>query len=124
MREGWRCWARSCSSWLPWLVPPSSGRASCGSRGQTPRSSTQPDGTRLAIYTDFGPPKNHLPIANGIAILDLASGQITQVVRHEAQIGQDNFPRWSPDGQSIVFWRARQDSVGLPQTAIFIVRAD
>jgi len=80
-----------------------------------------PDGTRLAIYTDLGPPQNDVPIANGIAVLDLSTGRVTQVEKHPGADGQDHFPRWSPDGRFLVFWRERTNAAGSPETAIFIV---
>ena len=99
------------------------------------RPAWSPDGTRLAITKDFGPLQNNLPIANGIAILDLASGRVTQVTKHAVNEGQDVYPRWSPDGQSLVFWRDRScpgevqaalcaESGYANEAAIFIVRSD
>ena len=99
------------------------------------RPAWSPDGARLAITKDFGPLRNNLPIANGIAILDLASGRVSQVTKHVVTEGQDVYPRWSPDGQSLVFWRDRScpgevqaalcaESGYANEAAIFIVRSD
>ena len=93
------------------------------------RASWSPDSARLALSVDFGPFQNDLPIANGIGILDLASGRIIQVTKHPNQpssvdIGQDLYPRWSPDGSQIVFYRERAGQTGFDETAIFIVNVD
>jgi Tol biopolymer transport system component len=44
-------------------------------------------------------------------------------VDHLATQGQDLFPRWSPDGKQLVFWRDRLRG-GSVETAIFVVDAD
>jgi Tol biopolymer transport system component len=99
------------------------------------RPAWSPDGRRLAITEDFGPFENNIPIATGIAILDLFSGNVTEVTKHRMTQGQDVYPRWSPDGQSLVFWRDRSCPAELQaaqcatsgyayEAAIFIVRSD
>lgn len=93
------------------------------------RPSWSPDSTRLAVSVDFGPLQNGAPIANGIGILDLATGEVTQLTKHPDQpasvdIGQDLYPRWSADGRQIVFFRERGGDNGIDETAIFIVNVD
>ncbi len=88
------------------------------------RPAWSPNGTRLVITHDFGPPQDMMPIANGVAILDAATGTIHLVTKHDQATGQDVHPRWSPDGRSIVFWRDRAASDGTEEEAIFIVRRD
>jgi len=88
------------------------------------RPAWSPDDTKLAIAIDYGPPANNLPIANGIGILDLATGAVTQLTRHPDSAGQDLFPRWSPDGHSLVFWTERGVANGPDESAIFTVSTD
>ena len=93
------------------------------------RAAWSPDSKRLAVSVDFGPLQNDLPIANGIGILDLGTGKVTQLTKHPNQpssidVGQDLYPRWSPDGQQVVFYRERAGQDGIDETAIFIVGVD
>lgn len=83
-----------------------------------------PDGRRLAISTAAGPLTDAGPARFGIAILDIASQTVRQVVNHSSSEGQDHFARWSPDARRLVFWRERPRPDGSVQTAIFIVNAD
>ncbi len=79
-----------------------------------------PDGLRLAISTATGTEE---PEKFGIAIVDVSTGAVTQVVDHPAEEGQDHFPRWSPDGTTLAFWRWRSNG-GAGETAVFTVTAD
>lgn len=85
--------------------------------------SWSPDGKQLAISTDGGRLTSDGPTRFGLAIIDVASEKVTPIVDHPASQGQDLFPRWSPDGTQLVFWRDRflGESV---KTAIFIVNVD
>ena len=81
-----------------------------------------PDGTRIAAAlarngSAAGPERF------GIAIIELASEQVTAIVEHPAADGQDHFPRWSPEGDRLVFWRGQPTATGV-QTAIFVVNTD
>jgi Tol biopolymer transport system component len=87
-------------------------------------ASWSPDGTRLAISTATGPLTDAGPSRGGIAILDVASGHVRQIVDHPSREGQDHFARWSPDARRLVFWRERPQSDGSVKTAIFIVNSD
>jgi Tol biopolymer transport system component len=81
-----------------------------------------PDGTQLAISTAAGmgdPPKRF-----GIAIVDVATQTVRPVVDHASRAGQDHFPRWSPDGRRLVFWRARYGPGGSVKTAVFVVNVN
>jgi len=81
--------------------------------------SWSPAGTRLAIsITEQGDPWKM-----GIAIVDVATGAVTPVVRHSMAVGQDHFPRWSPDGAHLVFWRG-DASEEQGDTAVFTVNVD
>jgi TolB protein len=83
-----------------------------------------PDGSRLAISTAAGPLSETGPARFGIAIVDVDSEEVTQLIDHPSTEGQDHFARWSPDGKRLVFWRANYESDGTVQTAVFIVNAD
>jgi TolB protein len=85
--------------------------------------SWSPDGKQLAISTDGGKLTSDGPTRFGLAIIDVASEEVHPIVDHPAIQGQDLFPRWSPDGKQLVFWRDRFLG-GSVKTAIFIVNAD
>jgi Tol biopolymer transport system component len=87
-------------------------------------ASWSPDGQQLAMSTATGPFTDTGPSRVGIAIVDVESEKVRQVVDHPGEDGQDHFARWSPDGKHLVFWRARAQSDGSVQTAIFIVNSD
>jgi len=84
-----------------------------------------PNGTHLAIATAAGPLSESGPARFGIAIVDVHSEEVTQVVDHKSTEGQDHFARWSPDGKRLVFWRDKtpSDTQSGP-TAVFIVNVD
>ncbi len=85
-----------------------------------------PDGSRLAISTASGPLDEQTgPASLGLAIIDVKSEKVTQIVEHEGAQTQDHFARWSPDGKRLVFWRAKYEADGtVQQTAVFIVNID
>jgi TolB protein len=87
-----------------------------------------PDGSRLAVSTGAGPISETGPWPGparfGIAIINVNSEEVTQVVDNENAVGQNRFARWAPDGKRLVFYRARAKSDGTIQTAIFIVGVD
>jgi TolB protein len=84
-----------------------------------------PDGTRLAVSTDAGPLSETGPARFGIAIVDVDSEEVTQVVDHKSTVGQDSFARWSPDGKKLVFERFTEPSDPQNgQAAVFIVNVD
>jgi TolB protein len=87
-------------------------------------ASWSPDGKQLAISTAGGNLTPTGPTRFGLAIVDVASEKVRQVVDHPSKEGQDHFARWSPDGKHLVFWRERPQSDGSVQTAIFIVDSD
>jgi Tol biopolymer transport system component len=61
-----------------------------------------PDGSKIAYSRARSAPDVIGPASVGIEVLDLASGQATQVVSLARPLLAD-VPRWSPDGQQIVF---------------------
>lgn len=81
--------------------------------------SWSPDGTRLAVATTM--PGN--PWRMGIAIVDVTTGSSTQIVEHAMDDGQDHSPRWSPDGERLVFWRGSATADG-GDCAVFSVAVD
>lgn len=81
-----------------------------------------PDGSRIAISTAGGPLGETGPAHFGIAIVDVKTEKVTQLVNHGGK-WQDHFARWSPDGKKLVFWRASASEEGGP-TTVFIVNAD
>ena len=93
-----------------------------------PAWSPAPDNSHIAISTGAGPISETGPWPGparfGIAIVDVDSGKVNQIVENENAVGQNRFPRWSPDGKRLVFYRARAKSDGTIQTAVFIVNAD
>lgn len=85
--------------------------------------SFSPDGRTLAMSTAHGPFDEETgPESYGIGLLDVASGQMTQVLRHSWREGQDHYARWSADGSRLVFWREDWDEDY--RTAVFTVRVD
>ncbi len=81
-----------------------------------------PDGSHIAISTVGGPLGKNGPAHFGIAIVDVKTQKVTQLLNHGGK-WQDHFPRWSPDGKRLVFWRASASEAGGP-TAVFIVNVD
>jgi Tol biopolymer transport system component len=86
--------------------------------------SWSPDGKQLAISSDGGRLTATGPTRFGLAIVDVASQRVRPIVENSATAGQDLFPRWSPDGKRLVFWRDRSSTDGSVKTAVFTVKAD
>ena len=83
-----------------------------------------PDGSHIAISTAAGPiTEEDVPAHLGIAIMDVNSEEVTQIVDHGGK-WQDHFARWSPDGKRLVFWRASASDAQSGPTAVFIVNVD
>lgn len=71
----------------------------CGAQPRS-RFDLSPDGKRLAVtatHREQFPP--------GIAIVDVASGELRHLTKPEPGEGDDLHPRFSPDGQRIAFFR-------------------
>ena len=98
-------------------------------RGEYWQPAWSPDGSRLAVSTDAGPIGEFGPARFGIAIVDVDSKEVTQVLDHKSIEGQDQFASWSPDGKRLTFYRVRAKSeedrlAGNYQTAVFVVNID
>jgi TolB protein len=76
-----------------------------------------PDGRRIAVATTTVDKSEWV----GLAVIDVDSQAVHQVVEHDIADGLDHFPRWSADGSRLVFWRARPKPDGTVQTAVFVV---
>jgi Tol biopolymer transport system component len=100
-----------------------------------------PDGTRLAFVRGLNETGDPALDSTLIAVMDLASGTVTELESTRAanpDLGPPCFtgcgegdtedPRWSPDGSQLVFSRSRIGTPGRPRavldTALFVVGAD
>ena len=62
-----------------------------------------PDGTRIAIESDAG----NFPSGEGIYLIDSSTGSVLSRVTTNPYSSVDTNPRWSPDGNWIVFTRLK-----------------
>jgi Tol biopolymer transport system component len=86
---------------------PSESVPACDTRG-CDYPAWSPDGRRIAFSrVESGPAVG--PAAVGIYVVDLATGEVSQVVRLQRPLLADA-PRWSPDGLKIVFQLERMDA--------------
>jgi Tol biopolymer transport system component len=78
------------------------------------------DGTKVALIRYLGPFVSDIPSDCALAIGDVATGQVVQVTSNtEPQCDREYFPRWSPDGSQLTYWRYPPRG-----TAVFVVNAD
>ncbi len=80
-----------------------------------------PDGKSLAIATGGGGITEDGPNEFGISVIDVATESVREVINHPRTTGQDHFPRWSPGGDRLVFWRERPGAGSEIETAVFVV---
>src|SRR5262249_2926581 len=79
-----------------------------------------PDGKVLAFDSDAG---SH-PGGEGIYLMDAATGTVLSRVTANPFGWFDGEPRWSPDGQWIIFMRVKKFLRNTQVKALFVVRRD
>ncbi len=84
-----------------------------------------PDGLRVAFERAFGPFTPTGPTDCGLWIGEIATGEVVQVTSNtDPPCDREYFPRWSPDGTLLTYWRelfANDQFVG---TAVFTINDD
>lgn len=84
-----------------------------------------PDGTKVAFIRYVGPFINDAPSDCALAIGDVATGEVTQITSNtEPQCDREYFPRWSPDGSQLTYWRELPTGTDTFETAVFVINAD
>ena len=99
-------------------LPPELNRSGMLPINSESKLSWSPDGTRLAISIVETREGRAIVGESNIAILELSTGQITQITQME---GDEINPDWSPDGQRILF-NTGQDRAG--HSHVFVVGAE
>ncbi|MDH5225234.1 MAG: hypothetical protein OEW46_10760 [Actinomycetota bacterium] len=82
-----------------------------------------PDGTKVAFERASFPFVDGAPSDCGLWIGNLATGRANRVTSN-ARCDREYFPRWSPDGTQLTYWRWREDATGTTGTAVFVSDAD
>lgn len=77
-----------------------------------------PDGTKVAFVRYLGPFTDDGPSDCGLWIGDLATDEVDQITSNDS-CDREYFPRWSPDGSQLTYWRERPEG-----TAVFVINAD
>jgi dipeptidyl aminopeptidase/acylaminoacyl peptidase len=92
--------------------------------------SFSPDGKRIAFRRVlFGSGRGVEPTSSVVATMVLATGKVDELRSTEVTFADDHaangFPRWSPDGTQLLFYRWTIGSDGVPTgSALFLVDAD
>jgi len=81
-----------------------------------------PDGTTIVARFDGGPMTDRGPTQLGLALVDVVSGDYELITLQGTEY-QDIYPRWSPDGRQLVFWREQTGPDG-EQVAVFVMDID
>jgi len=77
------------------------------------------DGRMIAFIRVLGPLVNDRPSVCGLWIFDRETRKTKRLTRHRGCRTREAFPRWSPDGQTLLFFRDRSDANGTSKTAVF-----
>jgi sugar lactone lactonase YvrE len=92
--------------------------------------SFSPDGKQIAFRRIlFGSGRSVEPTSSVIATMELATGKVDELRSTEVTFADDHavneFPRWSPDGTQLLFYRWPIGSDGVPTgSALYLVDAD
>jgi Tol biopolymer transport system component len=77
-----------------------------------------PDGRRLVFVRAIGPLQDGRPSDCGLWSFEFRTKTLTQLTRHPKCQDREAYPRWSPDGTSLVFFRDHYDDAGAVANAI------
>lgn len=85
-----------------------------------------PDGRRLVFVRLLGPVRGGRPADCGLWILELRTKKVRQLTSHPKCQDREAYPRWSPDGSTLVFLRDSyaESYAGIRANAIFTMSAD
>jgi Tol biopolymer transport system component len=101
----------------------------CESTCAHAQASFSPDGTKVVVRrVVFGAGPDEAPTTDMLAIVDIASGQVRELLSTaldpDARVWNQS-PRWSPDGEQIVFHRPTFGPDGsLTASSLFVVDID
>jgi Tol biopolymer transport system component len=82
-----------------------------------------PDGATVAFIRALGPFTETGPSDCSLWMGDLATREVRRVTDNDGCF-REYFPRWSPDGSQLAYWRWREDEDGTTGTAVFVIDAD
>jgi Tol biopolymer transport system component len=82
-----------------------------------------PDGTTVAFIRALGPFTQSGPSDCSLWMGDLATREVRQLTDNDG-CDREYFPRWSPDGTQLTYWRWREQEGRTTGTAIFVIDAD
>ena len=90
-----------------------------------------PDGRKVVFVRRLAPfvyseaQGEEVPADCGLWIGDIASGEVTQVTSNtDPPCDQEYFPRWSPDGSRLAYWRDPYENGQPTGTAVFTISID
>jgi hypothetical protein len=92
------------------------------------QASFSPDGTHVVVRrVVFGAGPAEPPTQDVLAMVDIGTGEATELASTTLDVGPiaNLYPRWSPDGERIAFYRATYNSDGsLGASSLFLVNVD
>jgi Tol biopolymer transport system component len=87
-----------------------------------------PDGTRIVFRRVMLTAGRTAPVSSVLATMDLSTGKVTELSATKVKAvdsSWNEYPRWSPDGSRLVFYRPVAGPDGIPiSSSLFIVDAD